>query len=75
MNFRKVLKFLYVIQEKYLEKEEAIYGKDAWKVRRLNPYNPLSYITIILGFILGIILFGVYGFWEEIEMRNPFKWY
>lgn len=58
---RKILLLLKVIQEK--EKNKHI-------LRRLNPYNPLTYITILLAFMIGVILFGVIGFWREIDLRD-----
>jgi hypothetical protein len=42
--------------------------------RRLNPFNPLSYLTLTIAFFVGIILFGVIGFWNEVDLNNPFKW-
>jgi thiosulfate reductase cytochrome b subunit len=42
--------------------------------RRLNPYNPLSYITILSVLIIGTILFGILGIKEQIDGVNPFKW-
>lgn len=60
----KILKKLNVIQEK-------IEGK---RYRRINPWNPLSYITIVLTFVVGIVCFGVIGFWKELDIENPFKW-
>lgn len=59
---RKLLKKLYIVQE-YSN------GK-----RRINPYNPLSYITLVIIFFVGIIMFGIYGFWKEVDIQNPFKW-
>lgn len=44
------------------------------KKRRLNPFNPLSYLTIIITLIVGILMFGFVGVWEETELKNPFKW-
>ncbi len=58
---RKLLKKLYIIQEYYNKK-------------RLNPYNPLSYLIIILVFIIGILMFGFVGFWAHIDFKNPFVW-
>lgn len=72
MNIRKVLKFLHVIQT--VSNKDGKLGRGFIEAQRLNPYNPLSYITIVLGFILGIILFGIYGFWKEVDTTNPFKW-
>ena len=41
---------------------------------RFNPYNPLSYITIVLILVIGILMFGFVGVWKEVDIRNPFKW-
>jgi thiosulfate reductase cytochrome b subunit len=60
---RDILKFLAVIQQR---------GEP--KKRRINPYNPLSYITIVIVFISGLIMFGAVGIWKEIDLSNPFKW-
>lgn len=59
---RKLLKNLLVVQEV------------PNKGRRLNPYNPLSYLTVLLTFVVGVIMFGVVGFWKEVDLKNPFKW-
>jgi len=59
---RKLLKKLYIVQE-------HSNGK-----RRINPFNPLSYIALIIIFFVGIIMFGVYGVWKETDIINPFKW-
>lgn len=65
---RKLLIFLYVIQHKRVEN-----GFNNIRIKaRLNPLNPLSYITIILCFLTGFILFGALGIWKEIDLRNPF---
>jgi len=63
---RNVLRKLWIIQDSKINK----------KIRtRLNPYNPLSYLTIVLVIVVGVLLFGFMGIFDEIEMRNPFKWY
>lgn len=68
---RKFLKRILVIQEKTVIdsfKEKTI-------KRRLNPYNPITYIVIFLAFILAIIMFGVIGFVNEIDFNDvTFKW-
>jgi uncharacterized membrane protein len=68
---RKFLKRILVIQEKTVIdsfKEKTI-------KRRLNPYNPITYIVIFLAFILAIIMFGVIGFVNEIDFNDvKFKW-
>ena len=39
---------------------------------RLNPYNPLSYIVLTIDVVVGIILYGIVGYWRN--KRNPFKY-
>jgi len=63
-EMRKLLKTLRIIQQK----------DDDTNKSRLNPYNPLSYITLVLIFIVGIFMFGFIGFWNEVDSTNPFKW-
>jgi hypothetical protein len=63
---RKLLIFLRVI-------ETIRHERGTW--RRLNPYNPLSYLCVALVTILGFFMFGFVGFWKEIDLRNPFKWH
>ena len=41
---------------------------------RLNPYNPLSYVTVIIVTIIGLIMFGFVVMRKEIPKHNPFKW-
>lgn len=71
---KKILKFLLVIQEVSNEGREPKLGRGFFEARRLNPYNPLSYITIVLVLIVGILMFGFVGIWKETDLRNPFKW-
>ena len=71
MNKIKVLKILKVIQLRKIMPKHKMYLVDQ---RRLNPFNPLSYLTLTIAFFVGIILFGVIGFWNEVDLNNPFKW-
>lgn len=71
---KKLLKFLFVIQEVSNEGREPKLGRGFFEARRLNPYNPLSYITVVLVLIVGILMFGFVGIWKETNLRNPFKW-
>lgn len=48
-------------------------GKGHSKSYRLNPYNPLSYVCLLLGSIICLIALGIIGFWRELD-GNPFKW-
>jgi len=76
---RKILKTLKIIQEVSNEdrnrKGLKRLGRGYFIAHRLNPFNPLSYLTLILILIFGIIAFGFYGFWKEAgTSKNPFKW-
>jgi hypothetical protein len=44
------------------------------KWRRINPYNPLSYLTIASVIIVSFLFFGFVGMWKQLDLRNPFKW-
>jgi len=69
---QKFLKCIYVLQE--IPNKDRKLGKGYSTAIRLNPYNPLSYLTIIIAVIVGILMFGFVGFWKEIDFRNPLKW-
>ena len=63
--FRKILLFLAITQK---TKDERGYIR-----HRLNPYNPLSYLTLIIS----MLVIGVNGFIGaiiEILKVNPFKY-
>lgn len=49
-------------------------GKGHFTAYRFNPFNPLSYIALIIIYLVGVCMFGFIGFWEETEGANPFKW-
>jgi hypothetical protein len=67
---RKILKALLMIQEKQVK---SPIGPSYRKIR-MNPYNPLSYIYILLAFIVGLFMFGFVGIWKEMDLKNPFKY-
>jgi hypothetical protein len=67
---RKILKALFMIQEKQVK---SPIGPSYRKIR-MNPYNPLSYIFILLAFIVGLFMFGLVGIWKEMDLKNPFKY-
>lgn len=69
---RKFLKYLYVLQK--VPNKERKLGRGCSTAIRLNPYNPLSYLTVIIAIFVGILMFGFIGFWKETDLRNPFKW-
>jgi uncharacterized membrane protein YccF (DUF307 family) len=65
-KLRKLLSFLNITQE--------IITKSGFTRRRLNPYNPLSYII----YIIIVLLFGLKLFITSIVSAlsfNPFKYY
>lgn len=70
----KLLKFLFVIQEVSNNNRKPFLGRGFKTAVRFNPYNPLSYFVLILVSVVGIIMFGIVGFWKEIDFKNPFKW-
>jgi hypothetical protein len=64
-KFRKILLFLGITQK--------IINERGYERHRLNPYNPLSYLTLIIS----LIVMGLYGFMGaliEILKGNPFKY-
>jgi hypothetical protein len=73
---RKLLKLLWITQEKKIEVNDPLAknGKRIRKVHRINPFNPLTYPTLIIIFIIGVLMFGFVGIWNEMDLRNPFKW-
>jgi len=71
---KKLLKWLWIIQEVSNKNRNPKIGKGFSKARRVNPYNPLSYIALVIIIIVGLIMFGFVGFWKEIDRQNPFKW-
>jgi uncharacterized membrane protein YjjP (DUF1212 family) len=67
-----VLKGLGIIQE--IENREKRFGKGFSKARRLNPFNPLSYVALVIVFVIALLCFGFIGMWKEVDSKNPFKW-
>jgi hypothetical protein len=71
---KKILKFLWILQEVSNKNRNPKLGRGFSKAYRFNPYNPLSYLSLIIIIIVGILLFGFIGFWKETDTKNPFKW-
>jgi hypothetical protein len=67
---RKTLKILWIIQEQ----EHKDPFKRGYFKRRMNPFNPLTYISILIIVLVGFLMFGFVGFWKEVDLRNPFRW-
>jgi hypothetical protein len=72
---RKILKYLFIIQEVSNKNRTPKLGKGFSTAKRINPYNPLSYATILITIVVGILMFGFVGVWKEIDLKNPFKYY
>jgi hypothetical protein len=71
---RKLLVALWVIQHKRVEDKNSPWPRFR-TLRRLNPYNPLTYVVIPISLILGLLMFGFVGLWKEIEWSQlKFKW-
>jgi hypothetical protein len=68
--FKKLLKLLWIFQEKKYKDTFNV----TRKYRRLNPFNPLTYIAIVIIILVGFVMFGIVGFWKEVDLRNPFRW-
>lgn len=68
---RKLLKSVGVIQTK--EINDTFKRKKTLK--RLNPFNPLTYIFILIALIVGIVMFGIIGIKDQINLDDlKFKW-
>ena len=76
--FRNLLKYLLIIQVESNEERQKAglekLGRGFFNAHRFNPYNPLSYIAVIIILIVGILMFGFVGFWKQIDGINPFRW-
>ena len=68
---RKVMKNLWIIQEKnFLDEFKCTRVK-----YRLNPYNPLTYVVIVMSLVIGVFMFGFVGIKNEINVNElKFKW-
>ena len=76
---KKTLKHLLIVQEVSNTERDINnlkrLGKGYFIAFRLNPYNPLSYIALVLMVIIGILMYGFVGIFKETDYHNPFKWY
>lgn len=74
----KILEFLQILQtvsnEERHKKGLKRLGRGYFEAHRFNPYNPLSYIALLIIIVIGILMFGFVGFWKETDTINPFKW-
>ena len=65
MDFRKTLKYLRIVQTVSNEERHKNglkrLGRGYFNAHRFNPYNPLSYVALIIILIVGILMFGFYS--------------
>lgn len=47
-------------------------GKGYFKAYRLNPFNPLSYILVVVTIPFILLMYGFIGSFEKAI--NPFRW-
>lgn len=71
---KRLLVFLGIVQHK-----KVLYGNGTIPrlrtLKRLNPFHPLTYIVILLSFIVGLLMFGFVGLWKEVNWDElKFKW-
>lgn len=66
----KIFKALWIVQEKTIETR----FKRKVKVQRMNPYNPLTYVAIVLIFALAVVCYGIVGIWERSDFKNLFRY-
>ena len=75
---RKILKYLHIIQTVSNKDREKLglnkLGRGFINAHRANPWNPLSYVFLLLAIPIAIIMFGVVGVWAQIDFKNIFKW-
>ena len=77
---QKILKFLWIKQEKIEVKYCNGYNKP-YRRTRTNPYNPITYLYIIIYYSI-IIVFGgfyeIYKYFKEVGINKiieDFKWH
>jgi uncharacterized membrane protein YqjE len=64
----EILKFLWILQEKKNSDESE-------KLFRLNPYNPLSYIVLIIFGFVSLFLLIILIIKESVRAIDLFKWF
>lgn len=67
---RKFLKFIWVLQIKEVKGKHKVISKKS----RLNPFNPLTYVTMAVIVVVAIIFFGIVGAWAQLDLKEPFTW-
>ena len=72
----EIFKKLKIVQEISNEGRNPKLGRGFSTAKRLNKYNPLSYVVIVLVFISVLVMDGIRGVinLEKSQLRTPFKW-
>ena len=73
----KILQKLYIVQvvsnDKRHKQGLKSLGQGYSEAFRLNKFNPLSYLFIIIVFVIVLLMSGLLGVYEAVS-KNPFKW-
>ena len=68
---KKILIALKVVQEKKVKDPLGL----TYTKRRLNPFNPLTYLFLVITFVVALLMYGFVGVWEQININElKFKW-
>jgi hypothetical protein len=67
---KKLLKLIGIIQEKTYKDPLNITQTKT----RMNPYNPLTYVLILIVIIMQGILYGLVGIYKERNIKKIFIW-
>ena len=61
-----------VLQQRHVKGKIKLLDKN---YTRLNPYNPLTYLYMILDVLVCLFAFGFWGVYTGFKKRkNPFRW-
>lgn len=67
------LKIVQVVSNEQRHKEGLKrLGKGYFKAYRLNPFNPMSYILVVVTIPVILLMYGFVGSFEK--SINPFRW-
>jgi hypothetical protein len=69
----KLLERLYIVQKRVWVREHNGRVIHTRNQKRLNPYNPLTYIFILICYAIAILMYGFVGYKYEID-SDFFKW-
>ena len=68
---KKLFIYLRILQVKSVKDKWDVLGKRYVDVYRLNYYNPLSYIILLIATLI-VFCLSMISFWKDWE--NPFEW-